>query len=167
MWHTQEQEKSLAAEGSVPRRGQTFPGMELPDRSGRTVRISDYRGRRNLVIAFLGKVQPGELALLRELAQRHDDFRREEAEVLAVVAVGEIHQPLPFPLLLDQDRDAHRRAGAGEETAIYVTDRWAEILVELRPASTGKFPRAGDLLEWVDFANRQCPECYPSEWPLD
>jgi peroxiredoxin len=36
----------------VPRAGQPAPDFELKSHDGRVVRLSDYRGKKNVVIAF-------------------------------------------------------------------------------------------------------------------
>ena len=37
----------------VPQAGQPAPAFELKSHDGRVVRLSDYRGKKNVVIAFV------------------------------------------------------------------------------------------------------------------
>ncbi|MFJ3902317.1 peroxiredoxin [Streptomyces sp. NPDC090025] len=89
--------------------GAAAPDFELKDNHGRTVRLSDFRGEKNVVVffypfAFTG-VCTGELRVLRE---RADEFVNDDTQLLAVSAdsmhtlrvFGE-QEELEFPLLSD------------------------------------------------------------------
>jgi peroxiredoxin len=89
--------------------GEKAPGFELRDNHGRTVRLSDFRGRQNVVLlfypfAFTG-VCTGELSELRDNLPRFTD--RDTA--LLAVSNDSIHtlrvfaeqEGLEYPLLSD------------------------------------------------------------------
>ncbi|MGA5118001.1 peroxiredoxin [Streptomyces pseudogriseolus] len=89
--------------------GAQAPDFELKDNHGAPVRLSDFRGRRNVVLlfypfAFTG-VCTGELSEIRD---RLEQFAERDAEVLAV-SNDSIHtlrvfgeqEDLPFSLLSD------------------------------------------------------------------
>ncbi|CAL9308563.1 MULTISPECIES: peroxiredoxin [Streptomyces] len=89
--------------------GAQAPDFELKDNHGAPVRLSDFRGHRNVVLlfypfAFTG-VCTGELSEIRD---RLEQFAERDAEVLAV-SNDSIHtlrvfgeqEDLPFPLLSD------------------------------------------------------------------
>lgn len=89
--------------------GAQAPEFELKDNHGAPVRLSDFRGHRNVVLlfypfAFTG-VCTGELSEIRD---RLEQFAERDAEVLAV-SNDSIHtlrvfgeqEDLPFPLLSD------------------------------------------------------------------
>ncbi|MER8220969.1 peroxiredoxin [Streptomyces sp. NPDC094143] len=89
--------------------GEKAPGFELRDNHGRTVRLSDFRGRQNVVLlfypfAFTG-VCTGELGELRDSLPRFTD--RDTA--LLAVSNDSIHtlrvfaeqEGLEYPLLSD------------------------------------------------------------------
>ncbi|MFI9288111.1 peroxiredoxin [Streptomyces werraensis] len=89
--------------------GAQAPDFELKDNHGAPVRLSDFRGRKNVVLlfypfAFTG-VCTGELSEIRD---RLEQFAERDAEVLAV-SNDSIHtlrvfgeqEDLPFPLLSD------------------------------------------------------------------
>ncbi|MEV5331590.1 MULTISPECIES: peroxiredoxin [Streptomyces] len=89
--------------------GAQAPDFELKDNHGAAVRLSDFRGRKNVVLlfypfAFTG-VCTGELSEIRD---RLEQFAERDAEVLAV-SNDSIHtlrvfgeqEDLPFPLLSD------------------------------------------------------------------
>jgi hypothetical protein len=51
-----------------------------------------------------------------------------------------------------------------EQPAFCVTDRWGEVFFS--GYIFGEPERqVEELLSWLDFVERQCPECFPSEWP--
>ena len=89
--------------------GDEAPDFELPDTSRRTVRLSDFRGHKNVVVvfypmAFTGVCQ-GELCAIRD---RLEDFDSEDVQTLAIScdngpSLGRwaAEQGYRFPLLSD------------------------------------------------------------------
>ena len=78
---------------------------------------------------------------------------------------------LPFPLLVDEDGRIHRPAGAVDKyghpaAAIYITDRFLEVFAVYRSSEGQTMPCAREIVEWLSFIDSQCPECCPSEWPV-
>lgn len=89
--------------------GDEAPDFELRDSTGQPVRLSDYRGKKAVVLmfypfAFTGTCT-GELCSIRD---RIDDFSNDEVETLAVscdappsLKVFAANEGLDFPLLSD------------------------------------------------------------------
>ena len=89
--------------------GQVAPDFELRDQHGQPVRLSDYRGKRNVVVvfypfSFTGTCQ-AELCSLRDGIE---DFANEEVQLLAIsVDSAPVHkrwaqeQNYSFPILAD------------------------------------------------------------------
>jgi peroxiredoxin len=89
--------------------GTTAPDFALPDQHGRTVRLSDFRGKRNVVVvffpfAFTGTCT-GELCAIRD---EIGDFSNGDVEVLAISCDSKHTQRVfaeqegyEFPLLSD------------------------------------------------------------------
>lgn len=155
--------------------GQRLPPISLASSEGRRVALTDYRGRRNLVVVFVGEMK-GEVAreLLADLARHNAAFAEEEAQVLAVArASGQEAEEikgrlaLPFPVLADEEGEAHRACGARTlgEMVTCVTDRFGEIFAVYRSGEGQPRPTAEELLAWLRFIGIQCPECGVSEWP--
>ena len=107
--------------------GDPAPDFALPDPSGRTVRLGDYRGRKAVVLYFYPKDDtPGctkEACGFRDLWK---DIRKAGAVVLGVSADGgESHRKfadkchLPFTLLSDPDRKTMKAYGAYGEKMMY------------------------------------------------
>lgn len=164
---------SQAQGAAYPRRGQLLPPFALLSAAGRQVQLADYRGRANLVVVLAGS----ETELLRQLAARHAQILEEEAQVIAVLCGGReqaqairLREQFPFVVLADPDCALHRSLGAldsggAPRLAVYVTDRWAEVFALWRTAHGDPVPGAQDIVAWLEFVNRQCPECFPPEWP--
>lgn len=89
--------------------GEEAPDFELADQTGQPVRLSDYRGKKNVVVvfypaAFTGRCE-GELCSIRDSLEV---FRNDEVETLAIsVDPSPVHkhwaeeQGFEFPLLSD------------------------------------------------------------------
>jgi len=92
-------------------KGAQAPDFALASTEGRTVALSDYKGKENIIVMFWktnGLYCPFELNNLKE---RYPALRKEGFEVLAVnkkEAAGKVgnyakKESLPFPVLLDED----------------------------------------------------------------
>jgi peroxiredoxin len=120
-----------------------------------------------------GKPDGGHLA---EMARRHAEFLEEEAKVVAIfqcpwrqAKLIKDRQELPFLVLADEDGRVYRSLGAltpagNQAPAVYITDRFGEVFAAYRTGEGQPVPSADETLEWLRFINRQCPECFPSEW---
>jgi peroxiredoxin len=161
----------------LPAKGYQLPNFRLISALGRPVQLSDYRGRCNLVLVFMDDRRET-AELLSEIAARHAEFKNEEAQVVAIAQLPpeecsrtNDRLEFPYPLLLDEDGRIHREFGAsdtqgGAAAAVYVTDRYAEVVGIYRTRDGQALPTAIDILNWLEFINSQCPECEPPEWPV-
>lgn len=162
-----------------PIRGQVLRDFALPSAAGKRVQLSDCRGRANLVVVLAGArgSQP-RVELLRQLASRHADILEQETQVMAVLCCPreqaqaiKARAQLPFVVLADSDGAVHRSLGALDRSgvprrAVYVTDRYGEVFAAWRTFAGDASPTAQEILDWLEFINRQCPECFPPEWPV-
>jgi len=156
---------------SPPQRGECLPDVGFVTVEGQERRLSDYKGRFNLVLILTG--DPGH-PLLGAVARRHAEFQQRESRVLAIIEgsrgdalrAGPPPQP-PFELIADPDGAVAARLGVpvrSGQAAACVTDRWAEVFF-FSPELTGEPERwVEELLSWLDFVEHQCPECFPPEW---
>jgi peroxiredoxin (alkyl hydroperoxide reductase subunit C) len=116
--------------------GDAAPDFELSSTGDRTIRLSDYRGRMNVVLAFYPFDWSPVCSLqLPGLQERLNDFRSLQTEVLGVsVDSRHSHQAfaqhlgLEFPLLSDFDKSVTRtygvlRGGGFAERALFVIDK--------------------------------------------
>ena len=164
-------------EQRLQRPGYLIRDFTLKSIQGKSVQISDYRGRANLVLVFTGELTrlPGDF--LNEAAREGRAFVEEEAAVIGIVAcqdqnVQGLHTwaASPFLVLPDHGGRVHHRYGAVDRNGrpaplIYITDRFGEIAT-VYPGFGGKeLPSAEQVLKVLQFLNHQCPECEPPEWP--
>ena len=115
-------------------------GMLLRDITARTVeganvQVSDFRGRRNIVLIFPGQQEPTDL--IRNLTSR-PDLAGEEAVVLTACD------------------DNARTLYDAPNSAMFITDRYGEIFFSARHPDP--LPDAAEVLKWLEFINSQCPE---------
>lgn len=153
--------------------GHLFPDATLPTSDGGVVALDGFRPRWDLVMVMLGADGvPDELArLLDALAAARTEVESEDGMVLAVSASA---APIddwrwPFPLLLDAGARLHRRAGSVDDEgrptpALFTTDHYREIYGAMRPGQPTWPATAKDVIDWLVFANIQCPECNAPEW---
>jgi hypothetical protein len=157
--------------------GRLFPDATLPMRGGGTLSLDVFRPKWDLVMVMLGAgpVSGDVEHVLDALAARRADVEAEDGQVVAVTAAAADAQPgewrWPFPLLIDASGRLHERAGAVDadgraSPALLVTDHYREIYGAMRPGEPGWPTKADEVIEWLVFANIQCPECNvpESEW---
>ncbi len=161
-------------EGS-PAKGAVIHDFQLPASQGKTILLSEYRGRRNMVLVLAGE---SELAdkLLCEVARHQPELNEDETLALAIVAGAPeraanlkraLH--LNFEVLADMDARVHRSLGAEDRKgrilpAVFITDRFGEVFAVFNPAQGASLPGFEEIHGWIDLINRQCPECGPREW---
>ena len=162
---------------ACPVKGQLIRDFDLPSTEGRKVSVSDYRGRLSLVLVFADG-RHRSLEFLTMVTKAYSEIQDEQAEVLAVLqgtaenaARVKDEVKAKFPVLVDKDGRIHRLMGAQDrggqpQMAVYITDRFGEVFAPFRESGKQAMPSAPEILEWLDFVNRQCPECSPPEWPL-
>ncbi|MFB3813472.1 MAG: peroxiredoxin family protein [Terriglobales bacterium] len=141
------------------------PDFVLPSSTGKEYRLSDFRGRRDLVLIFAAR---GEATspLLQALAARANEVEDEEALVLVIVRGDMVtaeavrkRDGFPFPVLADQDGQVHQRYGA-EHAKLYITDRYGEIY----SIHNALPPSADEVLASLRHINAACPECEAPVW---
>src|SRR5437879_3267475 len=106
--------------------GDPAPGFALPDQHGKTVRLSDLRGRR-VVLYFYPKADtPGCTTQACSLRDARPDLERAEAVVLGISpdkpsaqARFDEKYTLGFPLLSDPDHATAEAYGAWGERSMY------------------------------------------------
>jgi peroxiredoxin Q/BCP len=148
-----------------------MPEFILPSSTGQPIRIGGYRGRRNLVVAFLSTADsPMSSHFVSEISKSYMTFLEEETEVVVVVqaSVGDAEKfrrehNLRFSVLADLDGQVHRSfciqaSHGGFAPAVYVTDRYGEVYSACLTDEEHPLPEAEAILNWVRFIELQCPE---------
>lgn len=154
--------------------GSCLPDFEFVTVEGVRKRLSDFRGRKNLVLILTGGHDEG---LLEAVAQAYAEFEFHEAQVIAIlkddseqVRRASGPQSRLFEVVVDSGSALHRRFGSGDSQgesglAVYVTDRWAEVAFARRTILGDAVPDIAEILGWLEFVDHQCPECFPPERP--
>jgi peroxiredoxin (alkyl hydroperoxide reductase subunit C) len=120
----------------IPQVGDPAPDFELPATGDRSIRLSDFLGQKNVVLAFYPFDWSPTCSLqLPGLQQRLGDFRSLDTEVLGISidsrhshrAFAE-HLGLEFPLLSDFEKRVTQaygvlREGGFAERALFVVDK--------------------------------------------
>ncbi len=100
--------------------GAMAPSLDLKDETGKTVDISKFRGKKNVVLVFYpGDMTPG---CTVQLCAIRDDWSKFQAADAVVFGINhgdaESHQrfkqayDFPFPLLVDPSKKASEKFGA-------------------------------------------------------
>ncbi len=160
--------------GQLPERGECLRDFRYVTVDGDERRLSDFKGRNNLVLILTGGPDNG---LLDDVAQAYSEVQQLEARVIAILKCdreeairARTARHWPFDVAVDMAGALHRGLGAEDQmgvtgTAVYITDRWAEVFFASRATDEESEPEIKELLDWLAFIDHQCPECFPSEWP--
>jgi thioredoxin-dependent peroxiredoxin len=106
--------------------GDTAPEFELPDQHGKSVKLSDLRGKP-VVLYFYPKADtPGCTAQACGVRDHHADYEQADAVVLGVspdpvkrIAKFDDKYSLGFPLLGDEDHSVAEAYGVWVEKSMY------------------------------------------------
>jgi peroxiredoxin len=161
----------VSPKGELPRTGYRLRDFVLKTTDELEVRLSDYRGRCNLILIFNSR-STGCVALLHDLASQHSSLRGQQAEVL-VITPSDLRNDLPqlpFAVLFDTERTVHGDYGLQSDSdsvsGIFIADRFGELTASYVGLEVANATSAS-VLKWLEFINSQCPECEPPEWPLE
>jgi peroxiredoxin len=110
----------------VPAVGELAPDFALPRIGGGLLKLSDYRGKQPVVLAFT-RIFTEKLFCpfcyphIQDLKQRYQEIRDRGAELLMVASTDPVQSQqivcdlsLPYPFLYDPDCTTFRRYGAGQ-----------------------------------------------------
>ncbi|MHB0913235.1 MAG: peroxiredoxin family protein [Armatimonadota bacterium] len=148
--------------------GNMIPPFELMSTDGETLNVWDYKGHRNLALAFLPAVPCPDCPVFLDTAVRIYPQYEEEQTEMVVIVKGTQEQAIalkdrfhtPFPVLFDPTGEVTTRY-ADTVPSVVVTDRFGEV----RAIWTGKLPEHRQILDVVELANLECPECgAPVDW---
>lgn len=142
-----------------------IPVFQLMSAEGKPVNIWDYKGRRNMVLAFLPQADCAEcLDFLQSVSRMYHRYHEENAVLLAIVrgdvgsATGlydRLHPP--FPILYDEIGEVTGRY-TDRLPAVFVADKFGELYSEWVIGPAGFFPTQKEILDVVELINLECPE---------
>jgi peroxiredoxin Q/BCP len=136
--------------------GDIAPDFELPDQDGRTIKLSEFRGKPVVVYFYPKASTPGCTTQACGVRDHRDDYRQANAVVLGISPdpVGKVKkfhdkEQLNFALLADEDHAVAERYGVwvtksmygrtylGNERTTFIIDpagKVAEVLRKVKPA---------------------------------
>jgi hypothetical protein len=117
--------------------GDLLPHFAVADLNGRRVDYSSLWQRKNLVLVMLVDSGPSSQSYAEQLLARGRHSHQEDTAWLVT-------------------RD--RIAGLPSPGAI-VADRWGELMHVAHAPDVADLPTPDELMEWVDYVQRRCPEC--------
>jgi len=150
--------------------GQEAPDFALPDFRGDRVKLSDYRGRRNVVLVLnRGLICPYCRRNLGRLAARYDDFKKRDTEIVAIGVDSApaferfwLNGEIPFVGVPDPERRALRRYGQqvkllrlGRLPAVLIIDRAGIVRWVHYGGSMMDIPDSDALLSRIDAMERE------------
>ena len=139
--------------------GDVAPDFELPASGNRTIKLSDFRGKKNVLLAFYPFAFSPVCSLqLPGLQQRLSEFQNLNTEVLGIsvdskhssAAFAE-HLHLDFPLISDFNKEVTTafgvlREGGFAERALFVIDKEGKIAYA-HVNAIGEVPDNGPVFE--------------------
>ncbi|MBN1304424.1 MAG: redoxin domain-containing protein [Anaerolineales bacterium] len=163
-----------------PKEFSIAPDFELNDVHGRSVRLSDFRGR-NVILAFLrGFHCPYCRSQLRNLRDEYGAFQAREAEILAVGPddlktfkniwtendLPFIGLPDPGHIVADQYKQEVRLLKLGRMPAVMLIDRQGQVRFQHYGGSMADIPENAFLLRLLDMINGKSPGPEPVKEPV-
>lgn len=119
------------------RRGDQVPHVEVTTVGGELFRYASIWQHQNLVLVALSGDAP---------AGGHD--------ALEQATRGDVFQQRASVCVITRDRVPGLQAPAA-----LVADRWGEIVYVTETSRADELPSSSDLLDWLDYLDRRCPEC--------
>ncbi|HTL47642.1 MAG TPA: thioredoxin-dependent thiol peroxidase [Verrucomicrobiae bacterium] len=116
-----------ASSSSALKEGASAPAFNLPSTEGANIRLSDYKGKKNVVLYFYPKDDtPG---CTREACDFRDNLKKIQARDAVILGVSPdsvaAHDKfrdkykLPFTLLSDESKEMLERYGVWKEKSLY------------------------------------------------
>lgn len=141
--------------------GDFAPDFNLRDSRGEDVKLSNYRGRVKVLLAFYrGEADHYSMRWLSQLNDDYLFFRSLEAEILAIspddvdkVRDTATRYKIPFKLLADPDMAVIREYGVyddlenGDDASIFIIDRTGRIRYKFVSKFPGELPPNDKLME--------------------
>lgn len=137
------------------------PDFRLKDSGGEDVKLSDYKGRVKVLLAFYrGESDPYSMRWLSQLSDDYLFFRSLDADILAVspddldkVRDTATRYKIPFKLLADPGRrvireyDVYDDLENGDDASIFLIDRSGRIRYRFVSKFPGEIPPNDKLME--------------------
>ena len=118
-------------------RGDQVPHFEVRTSGGELFRYASiWQHKSLLLVALPGDAPAGARDTLEQATPSDAFLQRESVCVVTRDGVPGLHAP-----------------------AALVADRWGEIVYLTETSGVDELPTSSDLLDWLDYVDRRCPEC--------
>lgn len=117
--------------------GQSLPHFEVTSIDGRSVAYRSIWQRKHVVLVLLDAADTGSGTYADALRSGLQAIAAEDTE--CVVTHHSVASILP--------------------PAVVIADRWGEIAAIATGDRAAELPDVDDVLEWVEYLRRKCPEC--------
>ncbi len=149
----------------------TVNGLEFVDTNGQRVRLSEFNGKKNLVLVFTrgfsGQLCPYCTTQTSRLIANYDKFKERGAEVLLVYPGSKEQLPqfrqaglaasgeasFPFPVLLDEDLAAVNQLGIAAQLAspsTFIIDKQGKVWLSYVGSNPADRPSIQAMLDQLD-----------------
>lgn len=118
------------------KKGDQVPHFEVTDVDGGLIRYADVWQHKHLLLVVLSD-SPGTDGYIK--AVKEQTAKVSAHDVICVVT-----------------RDSIAGIDPG---GVVMADRWGEVQYVVSGAMLAQLPPAGELLEWLEYVQHQCPEC--------
>lgn len=154
------------------------PNFDLPSTEGRSIKLTDYKQKKNLLLFFYNSGQCLQcLERLRSFATNYGSFGEFNTEILSISSdpiedsmILKEEYRLPFPLLRDEtgfQMDKFTLVEEGNATpSIFITDKFGSLYGQwIISHEEGDLPDVKEYLKILEYIEVQCPECgiFPEE----
>ncbi len=154
------------------------PWFELISTQNKKISVWDYKQKRNLIILFFRNVESqSSQKYLLELNTGYKDFVELKTEIVAISSdyIESLKKfadklDILFPMLSDENGEVINKytykddSGKYPMPSIFITDRFGALYYQTIAQDESELPDKNALLDWVDFIERQCPECPFNAW---
>jgi thioredoxin-dependent peroxiredoxin len=111
---------------NVPEEGTMAPDFEAKNQDGKSIKLSDFKGKHVILYFYPKDDTPGCTAEACNLRDNYEDLKKEGFEVIGVSSDSAAsHQKfiakydLPFQLVADEDKSVHEKYGTWVEKNMY------------------------------------------------
>lgn len=160
--------------GARPQMGTVLRDLEVSMADGTRRLLSSLRGTSNLLMILTADLDLS--AFLAALLARKSALEENNCRVLVIATMAtrfdelsRWHDKFCLPAI-DENGKIHRVLGATDKvqnpiSTIYITDRFGEVFAAFQTAEITSLPSVDEIIQWLEFIERQCEECSPPEWP--
>ncbi|HEY3298851.1 MAG TPA: redoxin domain-containing protein [Armatimonadota bacterium] len=142
------------------------PAFHLMSSDGLCINVWDFKGKQNLLLVFVhGNGCSKCVDFLEQIAGSYADYEDDETVVLAIVRGGQEAAAgicaqfcSPFPILYDSTGSI-TDSYTNTLPAVFAADRYGELRAQWMIGPDEIFPSQTDILDVVELANLECPEC--------